>query len=137
MKTYAELGKLVKQVRIKAELNQQDLAKRLGVSYATVSNAEAGIRRLTLEQAFRLEKKLAVEDGRISNWIIRDDYYQATGTRNWLGFGFGSGTSSLNTGVDGKPNQVAGVELEGKIDGKVIRVPVKLPKNLYLKLEFE
>lgn len=133
MKTYAELGKLIKQVRIKAELNQQDLAKRLGVSYATVSNAEAGIRRLTLEQAFRLEKELAVEDGRISNWIIRDDYYRATGSRVWVG----SGTSSLNTGVDGKPNQVAGVELEGKIDGEVIRVPVKLPKNLYLKLEFE
>lgn len=132
---FIEIGKLIKAARMGRQLSQLELAKRMKLSPASINQFEKGVSKPQLVDAFRLEMILEIKDERISQLVIGADYRNATGEDlrpfNDLSLKHRSGTEKVAT------SSVQSVEIEGEINGKVIRVPVKLPKDVYLKLEFQ
>ena len=55
---YPKLGMLLKEHRIKAKVQQKELAYLLGVTRPTITNMEAGRQRIMLHQLSPLLKKL-------------------------------------------------------------------------------
>ena len=58
-------GKKVKEVRLKKNLSQGDLAKILGVQPAYISSVERGIRNISLGGVEKIAKALAVSVGKL------------------------------------------------------------------------
>ncbi len=63
---YREIGYRITIAREEAGLNQKDLAERLGISQATLSNYEKGKRRVYLPQL----QKIAEELGRPLDYFL-------------------------------------------------------------------
>lgn len=59
-KIYAVLGKLVREHREGQGMSQQALAKRVGLSRASVANIENGRQRIPLHHLYRLAQALGV-----------------------------------------------------------------------------
>lgn len=55
---YKEIGRKIQKAREEAGLNQEELATRLGLSQATLSNYELGKRRLYLAQLEAISREL-------------------------------------------------------------------------------
>ncbi len=64
---YREIGYRITIAREEAGLNQKDLAERLGISQATLSNYEKGKRRVYLPQL----QKIAEELGRPLDYFLQ------------------------------------------------------------------
>ena len=56
----AKFGKKVREIRLKKQMSQADLAKVLGVHSTYVSGIERGVRNMALKNIERLAKALAV-----------------------------------------------------------------------------
>ncbi len=138
---------------MKAELSQKGLAEIMEFKPPMINYFEKGSRRPTLLDAFKMESLMDIKDGVISNWIIADDFFRATGQKRpeqeQSKPKISGETKPLNTGVQGEEvaapkvgesNQKAyslnnGVERR-KIMGEIIPIKVKLPQDIYFKLEF-
>lgn len=55
---YKEIGRKIQKAREEAGLNQEELAARIGLSQATLSNYELGKRRLYLAQLEAISREL-------------------------------------------------------------------------------
>ena len=55
----AKFGKKVKEIRLKKDISQGDLAKILGVHPTYISGIERGVRNMALKNTERLAKALA------------------------------------------------------------------------------
>lgn len=62
---YEEFGQIVRDTRRDADLTQQGLADRVGLSRASIANLEAGKQRVSLHMLFLLASALEVEPSRI------------------------------------------------------------------------
>lgn len=51
-----EIGQKIKELRLSRDLKQQELAERVGLSRATISNVESGTRGLSLESLHKVCK---------------------------------------------------------------------------------
>lgn len=58
---YKEFGKLLKDMRITAELTQSELAERVGLSRTSVTNIEVGRQKIPLHLLYELASSLGVE----------------------------------------------------------------------------
>lgn len=130
------LGNMIKAARMGKQLSQLDLARKLDRSPSLINNFEKGERRPTLQDAFKIEYLLEMKDAPISSYIIAEDYKAATGLERrqeireeqiLTGEEVAEKIEALNTLREEKP----------RVMGQIISVPVKLPKDIYLKLEFE
>ncbi len=64
------IGALVRMLRRQADMTQGELAKAIGCSTAQLSLIESGQRKLTLDRAHRIERKLKITDGRIVSAVL-------------------------------------------------------------------
>ncbi|MGA8724677.1 MAG: helix-turn-helix transcriptional regulator [Acidimicrobiales bacterium] len=111
------LGRAIRRYR--GEVNQTDLALRMNVSQATVSNWELGIVELTCEQVTRLERRLGltrgtllVEGGYLDEALLGFDAAMcvalakldsAVGTLTHLGGGLRGRVDLLREVAEGRP----------------------------------
>ena len=60
-----KFGKKVKAIRLKKEMSQGDIAKKLGVSANYISQIERGIENLSLKGIEKLAKAIGVSTGEL------------------------------------------------------------------------
>jgi transcriptional regulator with XRE-family HTH domain len=122
MKTEINLiGRMIKSARLKADMTQPQLAKKVGCSTPLISRYESGGLEPPLEILFRIENAMALHHRPLSGLLIETIYKRAC------------------EGVDnpaplkavGKDKPVGQVVVEGQQDGTMIPLEIKMPK-LYL-----
>ncbi len=142
METYIEIGKRIREARMRRDITQRQLAEKMEFTSSLLNQFEKGKKKPSLVDAFRMEVILEVRDESISQLVIGADYRAATG--------FDKHFPTHGGGIEEvAPRSVQSDELNPKIAklnkithsgerilGEVISVPVKLPKEIYLKLEF-
>ena len=55
-----DIGKMIKELRVKKNISQEDLANILSVNRATIANYESGRRALTIDKLEELLKNIEV-----------------------------------------------------------------------------
>jgi len=114
-----DVSKKIKSARMAQGLSKVELAKKMGCNNSYLTQIESG-KIPSLEFAFRLENVLGMKEREISQAIIASDFQKA---------------------ADGFPTVVplkeAARPTTNEPDGQIISVPVNLPRNLYLKLEWK
>lgn len=137
---YLDIGKLIKIARMNRQLSQLELSKKMNLSPASINQFEKGVSKPQLVDAFRLEKLLGLEGGPISRLVIAEEYRQATGHTLPTHGGGIEEVEARSVHSEEDEEKIEGmnkVKRWERVMGEVIRVPVKLPKDIYLKFEFE
>src|SRR3954453_20573545 len=58
---YQEFGQLLREARISADLTQQDVARRVGLTRTSITNIERGTQHISLHQLFLLANAVGKE----------------------------------------------------------------------------
>ena len=80
MKAYEEIGRKLQKAREEAGLSQEDLAKKMGCTQASLSNYELGKRRLYLSDLQRIGQLL----GKPVTYFLEDSEDQSVNLNNDL-----------------------------------------------------
>lgn len=64
---YKELGEQLKKIRISKNLSQQDVADRLGITRASYSHFENGVRVVDIDTLYKIADIFAVDINDITN----------------------------------------------------------------------
>ncbi len=122
------LPEKIRNMRMDQRLSQKDLADKLECSPALLNQIEKGQKPVTLDMAFRIEIALNHVGREISSVVIQTIYAEAGGQP------VAQKAEEVSPEIQ-STNKL--VDRRERIMGEVISVPVKLPKDIYLKLEWE
>lgn len=73
MRTSAEIGKLIKQLRKENNVNLTDFATKIGVNKSTLSRYENGSRKIPMEDIAEIANALNVNPAFLMGWIEETD----------------------------------------------------------------
>lgn len=126
-----EIADKVRIMRISNQISQKDLADKLSCSPALINQIEKGQKPLTLDMAFRIEITLGHTAKELSSAIIQAIFEEAGGKETPIK---PLSPEQVHHKIESL-NKIA--EEHPRIQGEIISVPVKLPRDIYLKLQFE
>lgn len=68
-----EFGRLVKERRVEKEMSQFDLAGGLGISYQQLQKYESGVNRISLLNAFKINRILGISFNDFEKAYVRGE----------------------------------------------------------------